>query len=156
MSSFPIRVKKLHNDAIIPSKGNSELDSGYDVTLLYLAKKIGNVEMYGTHIAVQPPPEWYLDLVPRSSLIKTGYIMANSFGVIDSTYRGEVLVPLVKIDPNAPDILANGPIRAVQLIPRPLIHFPVVEVEELSDTTRGAGGFGSTGTSHKSNKRLTV
>lgn len=140
-----VRFKKTRPNAIMPFKAR-ETDSGFDLTLLELVKTNGKVEMYSTGIAVQHTnPGWYFDMVPRSSLIKTGYILANSVGVIDHAYIGEIMVPLIKIDNLKPDILAEGPVRAVQLIPRQVEHFDFVQVEELEDTDRGTGGFGSSG-----------
>jgi dUTP pyrophosphatase len=69
--------------------------------------------------------------------------MANSFGVIDRAYRGEILVPLIKLDPQAPDL--ELPCRIAQLIPRPIVHVEWVLVDNLDETERGEGGFGSTG-----------
>ena len=99
--------------------------------------------LYDTGIKVQPAFGWYFDLVPRSSISKTGYMLANSIGVIDRTYVGPVLVPLRKVDPHAPDL--ELPARLVQIIPRPIVHIQWEEVEALDETARGAGGFGSTG-----------
>jgi dUTP pyrophosphatase len=92
---------------------------------------------------VQPAFGWYFEVVPRSSIAKTGYMLANSVGVIDRGYVGEILVPLVKIDPNAPDIVL--PARIAQLIPRPIISAQLELVEEIASTPRGQGGFGSSG-----------
>ncbi|MCH2111008.1 MAG: dUTP diphosphatase, partial [Polyangiaceae bacterium] len=99
--------------------------------------------LYGTGLIVEPPYGWYFDVVPRSSIIKTGYLLANSVGVIDRSYRGELMIPLLKIDPKAPEI--SLPRRIAQLIPRPIVHMPVAEVQQLGATQRGNGGFGSTG-----------
>lgn len=118
-------------------------DSGYDIAIVTKVKELGDVTLYGTGIKIQPPEGYYFDLVPRSSIIKTGYSLANSVGVVDRTYVGEILVALRKMDPGAPDLPL--PIRVVQLIPRSICHFEVQEVTELDDTERGAGGFGSTG-----------
>ena len=97
--------------------------------------------MFDTGIKVSPPFGWYFDLVPRSSIIKSGYMMANSFGVIDRGYTGNILVPLIKIDPLAPDL--ELPKKIVQLIPRPIINLQVIEVASLENTLRSDGGFGS-------------
>lgn len=140
-----VRFKKTRPDAAAPFKAR-ESDSGFDLTILECVKTNGKVEMYSTGIAAQHvTPGWYFDMVPRSSLIKTGYILANSVGVIDHEYTGEIMVPLIKIDNLKPDILSEGPVRAVQLIPRQVEHFDFVEVQELVDTTRSDGGFGSSG-----------
>lgn len=137
-----VLVRRLRGDAILPSKGRVS-DSGYDLTILHVVRSHGNIVLYGTGLSVEPPPGWYFDVIARSSLIKLGYMMANSVGVIDRAYRGEIMVPLLKVDPNATDIAL--PARVAQLIPRPIVHFPVVESAELTVTHRGSGGFGSTG-----------
>ncbi len=136
------RWNKADINAIAPSKTNVT-DSGYDLTLIKLDKKIGNkVFLYDTGIKLTPDFGWYFDLVPRSSIIKSGYILANSIGIIDRTYVGTVKVPLIKIDEFAPDL--ELPNRLVQIIPRPVIHMELIEVDELDDSVRGEGGFGST------------
>lgn len=137
-----ILVQRTRPDAVLPSKERVS-DSGYDLTLLYEAKRHGGVVLYGTGLVVEPPAGWYFDVVPRSSIVKRGYLLANSVGIIDRSYRGEILVPLWKADPSAPEL--ELPARVAQLIPRPIVHFPVDAVESLSRTERGSGGFGSTG-----------
>jgi deoxyuridine 5'-triphosphate nucleotidohydrolase len=135
-------VRRLRADAVLPSKGRVS-DSGYDLTILSVVRSHGNIVLFGTGLSVEPPPGWYFDVIARSSLVKLGYMMANSVGVIDRAYRGEIMVPLLKVDPSAPDIVL--PARVAQLIPRPIVHFPVVESAELTVTHRGSGGFGSSG-----------
>jgi deoxyuridine 5'-triphosphate nucleotidohydrolase len=137
-----LAVQRLREDAVVPQKGRIS-DSGYDLTIVHAVRTHGNITLFGTGLSVDPPQGWYFDVIARSSLIKLGYMMANSVGVIDRAYRGEIMVPLVKVDPNAPDITL--PARVAQLIPRPIVHFPVVERSELTFTHRGTGGFGSTG-----------
>jgi dUTP pyrophosphatase len=92
---------------------------------------------------VVPPPGWYFDVVPRSSIIKLGYLLANSVGVIDRSYRGEILVPLIKWDESAPDL--ELPQRVVQMVPRPVVHFRIEETQDLNAGLRGDRGFGSSG-----------
>jgi len=137
-----LRVTRLDPSATLPSKVRIS-DSGYDLCLIAERKRVGQVVLYGTGLAIEPPSGWYFDVVARSSLIKTGYIVANSVGVIDRAYRGEILVPLLKIDGSLPDLAL--PARAVQLVPRPIVHFPVQDTALLSTTERGALGFGSSG-----------
>lgn len=134
---------KTREEAVVPFKERAS-DSGYDVTILEKVKEVGRVEFFTTGIKVQPAYGWYFDLVPRSSISKTGYMMANSFGVIDRTYTGPVLVALMKVDPDAPPL--DLPARIAQLVPRPIVHAGLKEVDELDETERGEGGFGSTGT----------
>lgn len=137
-----IRVHRLSDDAVMPSKTRIS-DSGYDITLISEKKRIGQTVLFGTGLIVEPPWGWYFDVVPRSSIIKTGYIMANSVGIIDRAYRGELMVPLLKLDDRAAPLAL--PFRAAQLIPRPIVHFPLTEADSLDNTARGAQGFGSSG-----------
>lgn len=133
-------VQRHHEKAALPSKTRPS-DAGYDLTLIELISQNGSYYKYDTFISVKPPFGWYFDLVPRSSLTKKGFILANSVGVIDATYRGHIQVVLAKI--NATEDL-ELPGKYVQLIPRPMVHFQVHESMDLGETARGAGGFGST------------
>lgn len=126
-----------------PSKTHAS-DSGYDLSLIERGDTRGIVQFFRTGIKVQPAHGWYFDLVARSSITKTGYFLANGIGVIDRSYSGEIMVPLIKIDPSAPEL--ELPARVVQIIPRPVIHVRMQEVDSLEPSARGTGGFGSTGT----------
>jgi deoxyuridine 5'-triphosphate nucleotidohydrolase len=134
---------KLDENAVAPFKERVS-DSGFDLTIIKKAKQIGKVELYDTGIKVQPSYGWYLILAARSSIIKSGYMLANGIGIIDRSYAGPILVPLLKVDPDAPDLPL--PNRLVQLIPTPIVHGAFVQVEDFEETARGSGGFGSTGT----------
>lgn len=136
------RWTKTRPNAVAPSKSRAS-DSGFDLVLLEPVKTMGDITLYDTGIKIQPAYGWYFDLVPRSSISKTGHMFANSVGVIDRTYTGPVLVALRKVNPEAPDL--KLPARLVQIVPRPIIHVQFVEVDALDETERGAGGFGSTG-----------
>ena len=118
-------------------------DSGFDLHLVKLIKKEGNLYFFDTGVRVSPPPGYYFDLVPRSSIFKSGFILANSVGIIDMTYRGTIKVPLIKVNPDARE--PELPWRAVQLIPRRFFPLEGRQVESLDPTLRGEGGFGSTG-----------
>nr|QBM02752.1 deoxyuridine 5'-triphosphate nucleotidohydrolase [uncultured archaeon] len=135
------KFSKSIKEAVSPSKTRAS-DSGYDLVILKKIKTIGEVEFYDTGIKVKPTFGYYFNLVPRSSITKTGYMLANSIGVIDRTYHGSIIVPLIKIDKNAPDI--QLPAKIVQIIPTSIIHVEFKEVEELEETQRAEGGFGST------------
>lgn len=129
--------------AVTPTKKHNT-DAGFDLTLVKLLKVDDyGTEWYDTGIAVQPPSGYYFDLVGRSSLIKKGRQLANCVGIIDETYRGNIMVALTKLSPNAPDL--ELPNRACQLILRKWHDAPMEERESLDDTERGSGGFGSTG-----------
>lgn len=136
-----ITYTKLSELAVQPSKSRAS-DSGYDITLTSVIKQVGDVTFYGTGITVKPPTGFYFDLVPRSSLSKQGYMLANNTGIIDSTYRGEIIVALRKFD-GFKDL--ELPAKVVQIIPRKRYHFDIVAASDLDKTSRDSGGFGSTG-----------
>lgn len=142
MSSLIFKFKKTHKDAVSPKK-NLPSDSGYDLTLIKKVKQVGKLEYYSTGICVEPSKGYYFELFPRSSIGKYGYILANSVGIIDYEYRGEIIACLIKFDESAPDL--QLPIRLLQLIPKKNINIEIKEVTELSQTIRGSSGFGSSG-----------
>lgn len=152
-----VKVKKLHSDAVIPSYAKPG-DAGMDlVAVSRYIDKSGNL-VYGSGLAFEIP-KGYVGLVfPRSSISKNNLQLTNSVGVIDSGYRGEVTVKFkgsfsaFREDLNGKSAytLYKGGIydvgeRIAQMIiiPYPQIEFE--EVEELSETERGDGGYGSTG-----------
>ena len=98
--------------------------------------------MYDTGITCCPPPGYYTEIVARSSIVKTGYILTNGIGIIDPSYRGTLRICLTKVDDTKPDITV--PFRLAQLIVRKIENIDIIKVQELSETDRGDGGFGST------------
>ena len=138
-----VQFYQTHHDAIVPTKAYPT-DSGWDLTLLTLEKTMdeGNVELYNTHIKVKPPQGYYFEVVPRSSISKTGYMLANSVGTIDESYIGNIYIPLRK---TRPDASLELPCKIAQLVLRPLILCEThVRFEDFDATERGDGGFGST------------
>jgi dUTP pyrophosphatase len=132
---------KVHKDAIEPSK-NHPLDTGFDLHLIKKIKEYNNVSYFDTGIAVRPPNGYYFDLVGRSSIAKTGWMLANNIGIIDFNYTGTVIVALIKIDPNANEL--ELPCKLVQLIPRNLILMNPIESNYIENTDRAdSGGLGS-------------
>lgn len=137
-----VKIKKVHANAVIPSYAK-EGDAGMDLTVTTINDEAYQVT-YGFGISVEIP-EGHVGLVfPRSSIRKTDLVLSNSVGVIDSGYRGELMAVFKKLAGTVSTKYYVGE-RAAQLviIPYPKIEFE--EVKELSDTERGAGGFGSTG-----------
>lgn len=135
---------KTRQDAVTPFKGRIS-DSGYDLTLLEKIKSYGSCDLYETGIKIQPKFGFYFDMIPRSSIIKTGYMLANNVGIIDASYRESIKVALIKVDPNAKPL--TMPCRLVQLIPRKIYHQDIREVDNFDFTTdRDLGGFGSSNT----------
>lgn len=137
-------VYKTDEQALIPAK-NKESDVGYDLTVIKVAKKLSDkVSLYDTGIKISVDNGYYAEVVPRSSLSKSGYMLANSVGIIDRSYLGNILIALVKVDENAPEI--ELPFRCCQIIFRPQIYMDIKEVDApFGETARGEGGFGSTG-----------
>lgn len=139
-----IKVVRTRKDAVLPAKARVS-DSGYDLTIIEKIKQVGDVEFFTTGVKICPEIGWYTTVVPRSSISKTGYMLANGVGIIDRTYLGEVIIALRKVDKTADDITL--PCRIAQFIPSPIVHMTIEEVSEsdIDDTQRGDGGFGSTG-----------
>ena len=133
---------KIFEDAILPYKvGINEV--GYDLTIIRKIKQYDDYTiMYDTGICIKPPFGFYTEIVPRSSIIKTGWMLANNIGIIDPTYRDSLKIVLKRVNVDTPEI--ELPNRICQLIIRPLYNnFRIHEVSQLDDTYR-KGGFGST------------
>lgn len=135
------KFTKTRDDAVTPTRAHST-DSGFDITIIDIHKTVGDVTFYKTGITVEPPHGYYFELVPRSSISKTGYMLANNIGIIDQNYRGEILVALRKTDKQSKDI--ELPMKIAQLIPKQWYNMEFEEVTKCSDTQRSEGGFGST------------
>ena len=147
MSTNPVRlpVKRLDPTIELPSyayEGDAGLDlrSSEDVTLKPFERRLVST---GLAIAI---PEGYAGFVqPRSGMaLKHGLSMANTPGLIDSHYRGELKVIAINLDPSEPIVIKRGD-RIAQLVIQQVPVISLVEVEELDETDRGAGGFGSSG-----------
>ena len=142
-----VNVKKLSPDAVIPTYG-SEFSAGADLYACVegsVTLNPGQTLLVKTGIAMEIP-EGYAGLIyARSGLAtKKGLAPANKVGVIDSDYRGEIMVALYNHS-QVPATVENGE-RIAQIVIAPFLKADFIESEELSDTNRGAGGFGSTGT----------
>ena len=136
------KVTKTLPDAIIPSKPHVT-DIGFDLTVIKKLKTSGDVTFYDSGIAITPSLGYFCMLAPRSSISKSGYMLANSVGIIDPSYTGNFIVALRKVDKDADDITL--PCRIAQIIPQRAYYPEFVNVERLDETTRGSGGFGSSG-----------
>jgi dUTP pyrophosphatase len=113
------------------------------LTAISVYKKLSDrTTLYDTGIKVQPPFGYYTEIVPRSSLSKTGYVLSNSVGTIDSDFRGRLLISLTRVDDGFPELTL--PFTRCQLILRKHEDYTIRQVDSLSDTQRGCGGFGST------------
>jgi len=144
---LPMKYKKLDMRAKEPTQGSKEA-AGYDLYGLVLGDELEilphTTVKIGTGIAIELPPCTFGAIFARSGLAtKQGLRPANCVGVIDSDYRGEVIVALHN-DTNQIQVIHSGD-RIAQLTVLPYMQVKLVEAEELSDSIRGNGGFGSTG-----------
>lgn len=142
-----VRIKKLSENAVIPTYG-SEFSAGADLhACLEEAVSIepGNTYLVKTGLAMEIP-EGYAGLIyARSGLAsKKGLAPANKVGVVDADYRGEIMVALHNHSKVAAAVEPGE--RIAQMVIAPFLKAEYTVTEELSDTVRGAGGFGSTGT----------
>ena len=138
-----VNIKMLYPDAIPPKYAHSG-DACADVYAFSIsADKYGNTQI-GLGFAMEIPEGHVGLLFPRSSISKTGHSFRNSVGVIDSGYRGELMIKLSN-DVDKGYYKLNERVGQLMILPYPQIEFE--QVEHLSDTARGTGGFGSTGKS---------
>ena len=143
-----IKIKKLHEDSVIPARGSEEA-AGYDL-YAYIEDngmfeiKPSETALIGTGIAVTPPDGTFGAIFARSGLAtKSGLAPANKVGVCDIDYTGEYKVALHNHS-NKTAYVHHGD-RIAQLVFIPYVVGDFFEVDELGQTERGIGGFGSTG-----------
>lgn len=172
------KVKILNEKAVVPTRAH-ETDTGYDLTFIGVSKVVSDTIYFTTGIALSPPTGYYFEIVPRSSISGLPLMMANSVGIVDEHYTGEIIIPVKVLHPNlgkgqernsfpggivnifgarpssmadlANQILQNKP-KLFQLILRERLDTGFTVVESLENTERGAGGFGSTDVKEVSTK----
>lgn len=141
-----IRIKKLHPNAVIPTYGSLEA-AGADIYACLdaaVAIPAGKTVFIPTGLAMEVPRGCAGLIYARSSMgSKRGLAPANKVGVIDSDYRGQVMVALH--NHSQEDQVVNPGERVAQLVITPVFTPGFREVDDLSETDRGSGGFGSTG-----------
>jgi len=139
-----VKIKKLHENAVIPVYSKPG-DAGLDLVATSIDDDSYNNIIYGTGLAIEIPEGHVGLLYPRSSNSKTDLYLTNHVGVIDSGYRGEIMFKFRPINgiEDAYIYAVGDRVGQLIIIPYPSIEF--VETEELSDSDRGEGGFGSTG-----------
>lgn len=138
-----VKVKKINQEATLPTYGSVgagcfDLYACEEVTL-----KSKESHKFDTGLAFEVPEGWVMLVYLRSSIGKKGLDLMGNVGVIDSDYRGSVFVPLINRGTKAIKISAGDRIAQAMVIPSERISFK--EVDQLSTTKRGNGGFGSTG-----------
>ena len=154
-----VKIKKLHPDAVIPEYAKSG-DAGLDLTAISASVDEHGNAVYGTGLAIEMPEGYAGFLFPRSSISKYDLTLANSVGVIDAGYRGEIIVKMkhavkVKASSIKSTFVAScmadysyayrAGDRVAQLIIMPVPKIELVGADDLSDSERGDVGFGSSG-----------
>ena len=151
-----VKIKKLKENAVVPMYAKQG-DAGLDLTVVEITNEMSEdgvpMLVYHSGLSIEIPEGYVGLLFPRSSISKTSLTLTNSVGVIDSGYRGEIMAKF-KINTNT--LAAVYPVgdRFAQLIimPYPIIEFEVSE--ELTETERGEGGYGSTNTNREDDVQL--
>jgi dUTP pyrophosphatase len=140
-----LKIKKLHKDAVKPEYAKDG-DAGLDLTAVEMYSTPDYIG-YKTGLAIEIPKGYVGLLFPRSSNSKKHLLLANSVGVVDSGYRGEIELRFKIASNTSENFLeiykVGDKVAQLMILPYPSIEFE--EVEELSDTARGEGGFGSSG-----------
>jgi len=142
-----IQIKKLSNEVLTP-KYETSGSSGMDIAA-YIERDIiinpGEKALIPTGFSLSVPRDYEVQIRPRSGLaVKKGVTVLNTPGTIDSDYRGEIKVILINLSKDEFSV-KNGE-RIAQMVVCPIKQVIVEEVKELTETIRGIGGFGSTGT----------
>lgn len=152
-----IAVKKLSPEAVMPQRA-TETDAGFDL----VAIDDGTVDaegfiQYRTGLSIEPEAGYHTEIWPRSSISKYDIVLANSVGLVDNGYRGELLVrfkPVLRFNQDKTGtVFAIIPVpvkkykkgdKIAQLVVSETVNASFIESNELSTTSRGIGGFGST------------
>lgn len=137
----PLQVDTvLEKDAIMPTKAHFT-DAGLDLSIISEYQKIDDrTSLYDTGVRIQPPLGYWTAIFPRSSISKSGFIVHNSVGVVDVSYRGTILIALTRVAAEATIVF---PFKCAQMILIPQVFAECRQVQSLDSTRRGSGGYGS-------------
>lgn len=138
-----VKFKKLAEDVKMPIKGSSHA-ACYDVHAYSIVHREDGKVQVGLGFKTEIPKGYKGIIVPRSNLTKFNWVLNNSFGVIDSDYRGEWMAIFTSIQTGS-DFPYNVGDRVAQIYFEPVHEVVIGVVDELEDSDRGEGGFGSTG-----------
>ena len=145
-----VKVKKLHPQAVVPAY-MTEQAAGMDLCTVADAPVVvapGERTLLPTGLAMEIPPGFEGQVRPRSGLaLKKGIALVNAPGTIDADYRGEIGIIIINHGHEPVEFMPGD--RVAQLIIAPVTRAALVEVEDLAETTRNAGGFGHTGVNHR-------
>ena len=138
-----VRFKKLVPTAVIPTKAHPS-DAGADLTAVSVEEDLKrNIITYHTGLALEIPEGYVGLLFPRSSIYKHQVSLSNCVGVCDCHYRGEVTFKFRIVQPHISRYAVGDRIGQLIVMPYPEVSFE--EADELTETDRGEGGYGSTG-----------
>ena len=142
MKTLKVKIKKLSKNSVLPTYSKVG-DAGLDLTAISENWNEDNsIVTYDTGLAIEIPKGHVGLLFPRSSIYKTSLDLTNAVGVIDSGYRGSIMFKFRYVEEGMVYDVGD---RVGQLIIMPYPQIEFEEVEELSETERGNGGYGSTG-----------
>lgn len=144
-----IRVKKLNENAVLPTKSTIDA-AGYDLTVTEITTEVGEdgvmMLVYHTGLSLEIPKHYAGFLFNRSSIAKKSLVLTNCVGVIDADYRGEIVAKFKVNTTSIPAIFKPGD-KFAQIIILPLLDVNyefISENDDLTQTERGTGGYGST------------
>lgn len=145
IDKIPVKFTKMTSEAVTPSHGRFG-DAGYDLSSLEgVILEPFERKLIKTGISIELPLGFAALVIPRSgNAINKGLSLVNTPGLIDSNYRGELKAIAINLDPKTPIEIRKGD-RIAQLIIIKAEEVDFTEVDELSETERGSGGFGSSG-----------
>lgn len=142
-----LKIKRLSDKAIMPIRAH-EGDAGIDLTASRISTEINEsgqlLLVYHTDLAMEIPEGHVGLLFPRSSICKKTMRLTNAVGVIDAGYRGEITAKYQVTTDAMPSVYKEGE-RFIQLVIVPIPSYTITEVTDLSDSDRGEGGYGSSG-----------
>lgn len=149
MESISIQIKRLRDSAVLPIYQTDQaagMDLSADVDAPVVIEP-GEIALIPCGFAMSMPRGFEAQVRPRSGLAtKHGISMPNAPGTVDSDYRGEMKVPLINLGRVA--FVVEPKMRVAQMVFARVARAEISVVNELSETNRGSGGFGSTGTGH--------
>lgn len=156
--NMELKFKRLKDSAVLPIRGTKGA-AGIDLTCTNITTTLNEANqlmlVYHTDLAVEIPKGYVGLLVPRSSIWKKSLMLTDSLGIIDSDFRGEIVAIMKATTDTVPAIYKQGE-RFCQLVILKKPEYTIKEVEELSKTERGEGGFGSTGQTNEDIKTFSA
>ena len=158
INTMELKFKRLKDSAVLPIRGTKGA-AGIDLTCTNITTTLNEANqlmiVYHTDLAVEIPKGYVGLLVPRSSIWKKSLMLTDSLGIIDDDFRGEIVAIMKATTDTVPAIYKQGE-RFCQLVILEKPEYTIVEADELSETERGEGGFGSTGMTNEDIKKVSA